>query len=576
MGVPVSSAIEGHERAEETLRRRLELETLVAEVSSRFINLEPSEINDGISFALKAIGEFAGADRSYVFRLAVDGKTASNTHEWCAPGIEPQISVFQNLNVEDYRWGLQRLLESGYICVPRVHELPPEAEPERENLLQGIESVVIVALISGGRLIGLLGIESVRKERAWDDDHFALLKMLAGILVSGLERKRSDDERSRLEGKLREAQKLEAVGRLAGGVAHDFNNLLTVILGHTEILEDYLSEDAFLSQQVRQIREAAGRAAKLTQQLLAFSRKQVLKQEVLDLNSAVKGMEQMLRSVLGENIVLVTELDPALGSIKADHGQIEQVLLNLSLNARDAMPGGGRLTIRTARRLPGPEPCGCGTKPAEDCAVLTVTDTGCGMDEETKSHIFEPFFTTKSLKKGTGLGLPTVYGIVRQHGGGITVRSASGRGSEFEIRLPAVREKPCVNSTSSPKLTVSRPTETVLLVEDDENIRTLIRRVLVEDGYTVLDVPDSDGGKLIAERHAGPIQLLLTDIVLAKGNGRELAEYVAPLRPETKVLFMSGYPGQTQVPANGLAFLQKPFTPGALRQKLREVLDSRG
>ncbi len=575
MGVPVSSATEGHKAAEETLRRRLELETLVAEVSGRFISLEPSQIDDGISFALKAIGEFSGAGRSYVFQRAPDGQTVSNTHEWCAPGVEPEIDLLKNLSVDAFPWWLKMLSEHGYIHIPRVIVLPPEAESERESLLaQGVQSLVVVAMVSSGQLAGFLGLDSVREEKVWDEDDFALLTTLAGIFVSGLDRQRAEKERSQLEGQLRQAQKLEAIGRLAGGVAHDFNNLLTVILGHTEILDDYLSRDAFLSQQVRQIREAAGRAAKLTQQLLAFSRKQVLKQEVLDLNSAVKGMEHMLRSVLGENIVLITELDPALGSIKADQGQIEQVLLNLSLNARDAMPGGGTLTIRTARRTPGPVPCGCNAKPAAECAVLTVTDTGCGMDEETQSHIYEPFFTTKSSGKGTGFGLPTVYGIVRQHGGGITVRSALGKGSEFEIRLPAVREKPCVNSTPSPEFTGSRPTETVLLVEDDENIRALIRQVLVVDGYTVLDAPDSDGGKLIAERHAGPIQLLLTDIVLAHGNGRELAEYVAPLRPETKVLFMSGYPGETQVAEKGFAFLQKPFTLGALRQKLREVLDS--
>jgi len=384
-------------------------------------------------------------------------------------------------------------------------------------------------------------------------------------------------ERRYLEDQLRQAQKMEGIGRLAAGVAHDFNNLLTAIGGRCYLVLNALTSENPIRREIEIIQDAAERAAKLTHQLLAFSRKQILDPCVLDLNATVTGIEPLLRRMIREDIEIATALDSAAGRVKADAGQIEQVLLNLAVNASDAMPNGGWLTLATgnvtldeayarthAEVEPGPY------------VMLSVSDTGHGMTAEVQAHIFEPFFTTKEVGKGTGLGLATVYGIAKQSGGHITVHSEPGHGAVFKLYLPRVEEAPGTAEPARPTEITRRGSETVLLVEDDEPLRTLAREILSIQGYTVLDATSPSEALRLADAHPGPIHLLLTDVVMPQMNGRQVADHLLAARPGLKVLFMSGYTDAAIVEHGvlepGTHFLQKPFTPDGLSRKVREAL----
>ena len=385
-------------------------------------------------------------------------------------------------------------------------------------------------------------------------------------------------EHKRLEENLRQSQKMEAVGRLAGGIAHDFNNLMTIITGRAEMLLGRLRPDDPLHRDIELFRKTSARAAAVTRQLLAFSRKQVLQPKVLDLNAVVAGTDSMLRRLIGEDIDLVTVLEPALWHVRADPGQLEQVILNLAVNARDAMPNGGKLTIETGNVEldEGYASRHVAVKPGS-FVLLAVSDTGMGMDEATRSRMFEPFFTTKEQGEGTGLGLATVYGIVKQSGGNIWCYSEPGQGTAFKIYLPRVDEAVESLEPAPPAAEPQRGTETVLLVEDEDELRSVAREILEMYGYAVLEAQRPDDALLIAERHSGPIHVLVTDVVMPKMNGRDLARRLAPLRPETRVLYISGYTDEAIVRHGvldpGTAFLEKPFTPDELARKVREVLD---
>ncbi len=386
-------------------------------------------------------------------------------------------------------------------------------------------------------------------------------------------------ERAALELQLMQSQKMEAVGRLAGGVAHDFNNLLTVIKGYGELMLEELKANDPMRSEVEEIQKAADRAASLTRQLLAFSRRQVLAPKIIDLNSVVANMDKLLRRLLGEDVEFHTVLDPNLGRVKADPGQIEQVIMNLAVNARDARPSGGKLTIETKNLdLDSFYAREHVTVAAGPYAMLAVSDTGMGMDADTQSHIFEPFFTTKELGKGTGLGLSTVYGIVKQSGGYIWAYSEPGHGTTFKVYLPRVGEEAEVREAEGGGHETHRGSETVLLVEDEDGVRALIRQVLVRNGYRVLEARHGEDAALLAGGHKGPIDLLLTDVVLAKMTGRELAQRLAPSRPRMQVIFISGYTDEAIVHHGmltpGAKFLQKPFTTDILMHTVREVLDS--
>jgi PAS domain S-box-containing protein len=455
----------------------------------------------------------------------------------------------------------------GLLLLEMLH--PDDIEPTLRVFAEG------VATSTGGRLLemrfrhkdGTYRMLEAVGRYLLDDPH------VQGVVINA----RDVTERKSLEGQLLQAQKMEAVGRLAGGVAHDFNNVLTAILGYTGLLLDGLPTLSPLRPDLEEIRKAAERAAGLTRQLLAFSRKQVLETRVLDLNELVADMDRLLRRLLGEDMDVVTNLDRTLGAVRADPAQLEQVVVNLAVNARDAMPQGGRLLIETRNaelddsyaREHAP------VRPGR-YVMLALSDAGTGMTPETMAHVFEPFFTTKEAGRGTGLGLSTVYGIVKQSGGYVWCYSEPEQGTTFKVYLPRVDEpieRLPVRAAAGP----THGSETILLVEDESDLRALTRRVLEKHGYRVLEAGTAGAALALTGEHTGPIHLLLADVVLPGASGRMLADELLTRRAELKVLFMSGYTEDAVVRrgvlAANTAFIQKPFSAEGLAAKVREVLD---
>jgi signal transduction histidine kinase/ActR/RegA family two-component response regulator len=492
----------------------------------------------------------------------------------------------------------RRVLETGEaLLIPRLDydELRSTATKEILEAYEtiGIHSLLIVALRVRGESIGLLSL--VRFEPSSPPftvqdlelaqalaDHAALAignaRLLQSATTEVAERRRAEIALRRTEEQLRHAQKMDAVGRLAGSVAHDFNNLLSVILSYSAILLSDIKEIDPLRADIESIMKAGEKAAELTRQLLAFSRQQVLAPRIVDLNVVVQEAEKMLRRLINEDIELMIHCARTLSKVKVDPSQIDQVILNLAINARDAMPGGGKLSIETKDVVldgsytnehfgvtPGPH------------VMLAVTDTGVGMDKETQARIFEPFFTTKDLGKGTGLGLSTVFGIVQQSGGNVWVYSELGGGTTIKVYFPvAVGVEADVPEVVAP--TTLQGTETILLVEDQDEVRQVAHQILLRCGYHVIEARNAGEALLTCERHPRTIQLLLTDVVMPQMSGRELATRLTSIRPEMKVLYMSGYTDNTIVHHgildSGIAYLQKPIVPDVLARRVREVLDT--
>lgn len=413
----------------------------------------------------------------------------------------------------------------------------------------------------------------------WNQLTISPVRDADGLLTNFVGVQTDVTERRRMEAQFLQAQKMEAVGRLAGGVAHDFNNILSVILSYAELIIGDLKPEDPLRVDIEEMRRAALRAKELTRQLLAFSRQQVLEGKILNLDESIAGVVPMLRRLLGADIVLTILGSPDLFSVKADPGQIEQILMNLAVNARDAMPDGGELTLETenvtldAHYARAHEGVHVGPH-----VMLAVSDTGVGMDDATRAQILEPFFTTKAKGKGTGLGLSTVFGIVKQSGGHIWVYSEPGRGTTFKLYFPQVQgvAQVSLRPLDAPELALRK--ETILLVEDDDQVRAVAESILRRAGYVVLTAPNGGEAFLICEKHGAKIDLLLTDVVLPRMSGRQLAERLGPLRPDMKILFMSGYTDdavlQHGVLDSGVAYLQKPITPSSLTKKVREVLSA--
>jgi signal transduction histidine kinase len=439
-------------------------------------------------------------------------------------------------------------------------------------------------MIADDQVVGVLALRSAT--RPFSEADARLLTHIAGLAALTVRSARlhaatahAYEQLSRAQEQLAQSRKMEAIGRLAGGVAHDFNNLLTVIKGRSQLILDRLEPEHPLRRQIALIEQMAERAAALTRQLLAFSRRQTLEPRVVSVNVVVQGIVPMLERLLGEDIELVVQLDPALAAVRADPNQLEQVILNLVANARDAMPDGGMLTIETANAELTEDPA----EPPHDVMPgpyvrLTVRDSGVGMDVATQARLFEPFFTTKEVGKGTGLGLATVYGIVRQSGGTITVHSAAGSGSTFEVYLPRAADAGRPGAAVAAPAVITDGGRTVLLVEDEDAVRELAREILQERRYTVLEARNGREAIEVAARTPGPISLLLTDVVMPGITGPELARRLSAGRPGLKILYVSGHPDRAvagEARAPGL-FLHKPFSPEALAAKVREALDSAG
>jgi signal transduction histidine kinase len=448
-----------------------------------------------------------------------------------------------------------------------------------------ITKAVSAPLVPEDRVIGMLSVQS---DDLAAQDIPAVTAFANQMATAWRKTKLVEDLRESLEElqvtqeQLLQAQKMEAVGKLAGGIAHDFNNLLTAIKGFTELLLRRSDPDNPDHMDLMGIKKASEQAARLTRQLLAFSRKQVLQPRIINLSEIVGKMQEMLQRLIGEHIELEVDLQEDLYFVRADPGQIEQIILNLSVNARDAMPDGGRLTLRTQNIVVGRgRPASVSMLSPGEYALLTVSDTGSGMNRETRRRLFEPFFTTKETGKGTGLGLATVYGIVRQSSGMIFVDSEPGKGTTFTIYLPRKEGK-----VGSPKPSVKprerlRGSETILLVEDEDMVRQLAERVLLEHGYLVLAASQGPEALEVAAKHPEPIHLMITDVIMPGGmNGKQLADRLAKTRPEMEVLFISGYADGSLFSRNGqngrFELLEKPFSPLVLTRKVRELLDERG
>ncbi len=440
-------------------------------------------------------------------------------------------------------------------------------------------STVVALMKIMGNAIGVIEVQSYDLE-AYTQEHATAMRMAANLAANAIENVRLLEQERRGAEQLRESQKLESVGRLAGGIAHDFNNMLTAINGYSDLTLRKLPEGDALRQNLLEIKKAGERSAALTQQLLAFSRRQVLKPKVLDINQEVTEIGKLLERLIGEDIKLVANLGADIGRVEADPGQLSQVIINLAVNSRDAMPQGGKLVIETSNFQIDAEYAArhIGSLPG-DYVRISVTDTGSGMSQEIQEHVFEPFYTTKEVGKGTGLGLATVYGIVNQSGGYIRVESEVGKGTTFEVFLPRIEEEIKAPKVSVASDQVPNGTETILLVEDEEIVRNLTRQILETCGYSVIEASDGVQALAVCKQQDIKFDLLITDVVMPNMSGRQLAEELAALRPDAKVLYMSGYTddavirqGVIEIDKN---FIQKPFTFDAFSKKVREMLDAR-
>jgi len=576
----VSRDIGEHKRVEETLQYALKFETLLTTISTHFINIAPDEIDHGINHSLKVLGEFAGVDRSYIFLLTDDGVKLEKTHQWCAEGIKQSIQTPKELSVNTFPWLIQEIKKLKVVHIAHIADLPPEAVAEKEIFqAQGIRSLLIVPLTYNGTALGFLGFDSVQAERVWVNEIVTPLKIVGEMFVNALERKRVGEALRKSEEQLRWSQKMEGIGRLAGGIAHDFNNLLTGIKGFSILARNALTPGDRVREDIEEVLKATNRAVNLTQQLLVFSRRQITKPSVLNLNDLVFNIDKMLRRILGEDIEMVILPASDLSPVKVDPAQFEQILINLAVNSRDAMPKGGKLTIETAKVTLDPKftrqhP---EVKPGE-YVMLAFSDTGIGMNKEVKEHIFEPFYTTKEMGKGTGLGLATCYGIVKQSGGYIYVETKPHQGTTFQIYLPQVEQDIDALPVHKEAASLSQGTETILVVEDEPSVRKFALRILSQQGYHTLQAHNGSEALSIYKRHKGDIHLLLTDMVMPQMSGYELAKHLLSLRPDIKILFMSGYMNETityhEMIEPNTAFLQKPFTLDTLILKVREVLDT--
>jgi PAS domain S-box-containing protein len=584
VGSQIALAIE-RKRTEEALqeanqRAIIEYKHLLERISLLGQTLGTARDLQTVFRALRAFAVISAPCDSIVISLYDASRSARITSYAWTDDQEIEINEPLPVNIDTGRVGRALATQQVVIThdyrqyvknVPRVF-----IDPTQNNLIP--DSALVAPMSVMGKPIGVLEIQSY-ESHAYTNEHSVAMNMAANLAAITIENVRLLEGEREKEEQLRQSQKMEAIGKLAGGVAHDFNNLLTAITGYSDLSLRRLEAGHPLRRNLEEIKKAGERAATLTRQLLAFSRKQMLQPKVLDLNAVIVDMFKLLQRLIGEDIDLLSSLNPSLGQVKADPGQLQQVLMNLCVNARDAMPQGGKLTIKTSNIYVDEEYANrhVSVQPGE-YVLLSISDTGCGMDARTQERVFEPFFTTKEQGRGTGLGLSTVYGIVKQSGGNIWVYSEVGRGTSFKIYLPRFDKAVETVVEKRTEEVSSKGSETVLLVEDEEMVRDMTSEALRESGYRVLEARDTNHALSLCQDFEEEIHLMLSDVVMPVMSGRVLAEAVAPLRPGMRVLYMSGYTDDHIVHhgvlEEGMNFIEKPFTADLLAKKVRDVLDA--
>ncbi len=578
----LQSEVEERRRAERDLAVRVAMEAMLASLSSYFLALKHEDREQGIRCALGQVGGFLRADRCYLMQFTAGGQVLECTAEWCAPGVASLSDQARSQGCTS----LPREFEDPANHTKGIVSFTASDAGDTLNLnlasSHGAGSLLWIKLGGGEDPTGFLGIDSLGK-REWQADELRTLSLAGGVVTTALRRLKAESDRERLQLQLQQSLKMEAVGKLSGGIAHDFNNMLLPIIGYADMVTMRLPEDDASHAELREIKRAAERATALTRQLLAFSRKQVSRKTVFDLNENLGQMSRMLSRIIGEDIQLQMALAPGMVSLRADQGQIEQIIMNLVINARDAMPQGGNIAVRTmvVDASQFPVPLFTGTASTGKFAVLTVSDTGCGIPPETRDHIFEPFFTTKGAE-GTGLGLSVVYGIVQDHQGGIDLYSAPGQGTTFHVFLPAADEAliqphPAGKTTGNHSAVRFRGHgERVLLIEDEEAVNQLVRTALSQNGYKVTSAATAKEARARFDESNGAFEMVLSDAVLPDGNGLQLVDAFLRVNPAIRALVSSGYTDKHSLlemaRTRRVSFLPKPYSLPELFQTVAEVL----
>ena len=567
-------------RSEEALRQSLAFVKFSQQIANRLISLDIQMFDQTIEGMLQEVCSLFDLERGYVFLCDFTCGKAFLSHEWCAPGIQSHRGLLDQVALNELGDFITALQHNQHIQVNTCQIKPTLANQSMLGILHqlSIKSFINLPLKVEDQLLGWIGFDVVQAEKEWAQDNIEAFILTAQLITSAIQRKQAEETRHELEAHLRQSQKLEAIGQLAGGIAHDFNNILVPISGYAELALLELTPDSKIYTDLTQIKAAAERAAHLTRQILAFGRKQALEIQLLDFNQVLTAMQPIIERLIREDIEVQIRLATALDLVKADRSQLEQVVLNLVINACDAMPTGGKLLIETSNIMLDElyATRHVGVQPGQ-YVLLMVSDTGCGMDAATQQHIFEPFFTTKERGKGTGLGLATAYGIVKQHGGNIWVYSEPGRGTIFKIYMPRAEEQAL--SIAPPILEYTAPmpgTETLLVVEDDALVRQLVCETLATYGYTVLEAAHPEAALTLVTSYHTTIHLMLTDVIMPGISGRDLYQRAVVIRPDMKVLYMSGYTDEVIMRhgmlEEGVHVLQKPFTRHTLIHHIQRVL----
>ena len=567
------------EKRTEELIYRVEFEDLIATMSTAFINLAPDEIDSGIDRALKAIGEFICADHGYALLLSEDGIRLDNGHEWCAEGVKPQIERFGELRLEDFPLIADTIERSKNLHIPSMAKLPREVKTDNALLQsQGIQSLIVVPMVSGKAVIGLLGFDSVREEELWSDDTVSLIQIVKEMLVNALERKWAEEEKKRLQAQLQQAQKMQAIGTLAGGIAHDFNNILFPIIGYTEMTLADLPENSLTRSNLEEVLKAAERAKGLVRQILTFSRQSEQERKPLKIQPIIKEALTLLRASLPTTIEISQNIDKKCGAILADPIQIHQVMMNLCTNAYHAMREKGGVLGMTLTEV-DIDSCDLGSnvdlKPGRYLR-LTVSDTGHGMEPAEMERIFEPYFTTKGPGEGSGMGLAVVHGVVRSHGGHITVYSEPGKGAAFHVYLPRI-DGIGTSPIPVPSEPIPKGTERILFTDDEKQIVDMVQQMLERLGYHVTARTSSVEALKAFRTKPDKFDLVITDQTMPNMTGAELAQKIMGIRPDIPIILCTGFSEvieKEKAKAMGFRdYVMKPIVKSDIAKIIRRVLD---